>query len=216
MHGVPADKIPYYKNPDETHCWQCSLGMALAYFDDKEYDISELADLTGKEEGMWTWTMRSFYEVGKIGFEMKGMGKFDCKKLDKDFEGYIREYYNEEEAEKVFKFTNIEKTKEENRIFVNSEYFEDRAPQSPTIEDTQKYIDEGYLVIQWVNGRAIDKKEEFSGHFVLVHGYDDNGFYIKNPDSETGYVENDLFNEASWMAKGKGSLSAIKPKKEAA
>lgn len=55
--------IPFYSNTsDDTHCLQACLKMLLKYFyPNEEYSWEELDKLTGKKEGMWTWTMDGFF-----------------------------------------------------------------------------------------------------------------------------------------------------------
>jgi len=46
-------KIPFYPNPDNTHCFQAVIKMILKYyFPKEEYSWKELEKLTGKKEGV--------------------------------------------------------------------------------------------------------------------------------------------------------------------
>ena len=44
-------KVPFFGNPDDTHCFQAVIRMLLKYqFSELEYSWSELDRLTGKKE----------------------------------------------------------------------------------------------------------------------------------------------------------------------
>jgi uncharacterized protein YvpB len=51
----------------------------------------------------------------------------------------------------------------------------------PNLNELKKRLDENYLLICNVNSRALNQKDGFVGHFVLLTGYNDKGFIMHDP-----------------------------------
>ena len=74
--------IPFYSNPDATHCFQACLRSVLKYFcPDKDYSWEELDKLSGKRVGKWTWPLYAIGQLNDAGFETEIMEDFDYLKF---------------------------------------------------------------------------------------------------------------------------------------
>ena len=67
-------EIPYFKQPDNTHCFQACLKMVLKYFfPEKEFTFEELDKITDKPKDKWTWSCTALVELKNIGLKIKQM-----------------------------------------------------------------------------------------------------------------------------------------------
>ncbi len=178
-------EVPFYENPDNTHCYQAVLRSVLKYFmPDKEYSWEDLDKLTEKEEGYWTWSNRGILNLKKMGFDIVAISSWDPVRLAKDGEKYMIEKHGEKIAR-----ISLEHTKDLNKERKTSQELADADIHKnglPDFTDLEKLIDKGYLIMCHVNGRKLHDKDGYSGHFVLVFGYDKQNFILHDPGPNGG------------------------------
>lgn len=212
MNKIDYD-IPFYKNSSEgMHCFQACLKMVIKYFwSEEEYSLEELAEITKKKPGGYTW-----YYAGLIWLTNRGVGveqiePFDNQAFAEKGLTYLTEIFGEEVAKVQDENSNIPAEQERAKKFLKSAKLTKRIP---TRDELIKLLENGYVAICVVNSRALNKQKGYAGHFVLVKGFDEKGFIVHDPGlpgQPNRKVLYDLF-EKSWaypndMAK---NITAIK------
>lgn len=191
--------IPFYSNtPEGTHCFQAVLKMILKYFlPNEEYSFEELDIKTAKIKGLWTWLMAGLLWLKKKGFEIKKIGMFDYEKFVKKGEKYLIDFYGKEVGEAQIAHSKISQEIEYSKDFIKEIQIERRIPERKEIIE---FLDNGYLVICVVNSKMLNNLAGYSGHFVLVKGYEKDFFILHDPGlpgQENRKVSFNLF-EKSW------------------
>ncbi len=204
--------IPFYRNPDNSHCWQCCLRMIQEYFyPDKKFSFEEWDELTGKKEGLWSFPLKGMAVMEKLGFEVINWKDFDYN-LFADMGGeYLKQRYGEEIGNEEIKHCDIASEMEnaKNLQHLLSE------PKVPDINDLKKLLKDGYLVICNVNSRVLKEKSGYSGHFVTIYEMDSNNIFMHDPGPpgiKARIVPLDLFERAwcSFSPRDK-NIMAFKP-----
>jgi len=173
-------KVPFYSNtPDDTHCFQAVIRMVLKYFlPDQEYSWKQLEKMTAKKKGLWTWPMQGLMNLKKIGFDVVNMEDFDYGRLSKEGNSYLIEKFGKEVGKSQIKHSDIPQERKIAKEFVKVFGSETKLP---TITDIKKLLRKGYLVVCNVNFKALDGKSGYSGHSVLLFGFDRENLYLHDP-----------------------------------
>jgi len=170
--------VPFFSNPDNSHCYQCCLRMILRFFRPHEkYSWKQLDKMTEKKDGLWTWAWHGVLEMKKQGFEVVFMQQFDYKRFAEIGETYLKERFGEETTEAIVK--NSDLPFEQDAAKTLSELIE--PTEVPTLADLKRLLAEGYLAICNVNLNLLNGQEGFSGHFVLVFEIDETTVYAHDP-----------------------------------
>ena len=190
--------LPFYLNThDNTHCFQASLKMILKCFiPEKDFSFEELDKISMKEEGKWTWPMAGLIWMGENGFEVVDLEVFDYAKFIEKGGDYLIEEFGKEVAEALIKNSDTEQGRKLSRLFLNKIKVQKIIPKR---EDIIKLLDEDYVVMVNVNSRVLNNKDGYIGHFVVIKGYNDDGFIINNPGlpgKENMEVSFDIFERA--------------------
>ncbi len=191
--------VPFYSNtPEGTHCFQAAIKMVLKYFlPNEEYSFEELNVKTAKVKGLWTWLMAGLLWLKKKGFEIKKIGMFDYEKFIKEGEKYLIDFYGKEVGEAQIAHSKISQEIGYSKDFIKEIQIEKRIPEK---KDIIKFLDDEYLVICVVNSRILNNLPGYSGHFVLVKGYENDSLIFHDPGlpgQENRKTSFDLF-EKSW------------------
>ncbi|MCX6764089.1 MAG: peptidase C39 family protein [Candidatus Nealsonbacteria bacterium] len=176
-------EVPFYKNPDDTHCYQASLKMVMKYFwPDKDFFWEELDRITAKVKGLWTWTMAGLIWLQDHGIEVRDVEVFDYEKFIKFGGKYLIDKYGEEVGESQIEHSDIEQERKIAKDFIKKIPIEKRIP---TMNDLKNFLSQGYLIICIVNSRKLNNEPGYSGHFVVLKGFDDEYFFIHDPSFPT-------------------------------
>lgn len=192
--------VPFYVNPDTTHCYQACLRMILRYFEpDQDYSWEELDQITAKAKDMWTWPMAGQLWLVDHGFEVRIVESFDYRRFLDEGEAYLVELGGKEVAAKQIANSKIEQEYEYARQLLERVPIETRIP---VVSEVCSWLDEGALVICNVNSRTLNGSEGFSGHFVVVIGYTDDELVIHDPGGsqpgEANRVVSKALFEKAW------------------
>ena len=172
-------RIPFYKNPDDTYCFQCTIGMILEESNpDKSWSFEELVDLTGKKKGLWTWSILGLIKMKELGFDVINWCEFDYERFSKEGASYLIERYGEEKGKAQIEHINLEYEMDNARRL--SSLLETKQ-SLPTISDIEELIKEGYLIICNVNAKVLNDKGGYAGHFVLVYEVSDEEVIMHDP-----------------------------------
>ena len=174
---MKISEIPFYKNPDEYLCGEVSLRTALKYFfPDKEFSYGELDKLTKHNYGSWIRviakilrnlrlnailyrkvvpeeTLMEKYTLLENGIFLDENEKYDAKFII----SYLKDCVSFLTKKGVLKYQNI------------------------SIKKIQQFLDEGFILIAYINYFKIypkEKKEPPSEHIVILTGYDEMHIYF--------------------------------------
>jgi hypothetical protein len=190
-------KVPFFGNPDDTHCFQAVIRMLLKYqFSELEYSWSELDRLTGKKEGLWTWPLYAMLQLNDMGFEIINMEDFDYYRFAQEGPSYLKERLGEEVGTEQIEHSDIRYEMKNAALFLQRF---DCSPHIPGLKDISSLISQGFLVICNVNSCMLNGNDGYSGHFILVYGVDDTSLIIHDPGPpprESRIVPHDLFVKA--------------------
>lgn len=205
--------IPFYKNhPKGTHCFQACFKMVIKHFwPEEEYSLGELAKITKKKPGGYTWYYAGLIWLTKRGVEVEQFEPFDNLAFAERGKDYLVEIFGKEVADIQDKNSDIPAEQQRAREFIKKVKL---SKKIPSIVDLKSLLKTGHIAICVVNSRALNRNKGYSGHFALVKGFDKKGFILHDPGlpgKPNRHVSFDIFEKA-WaypneMAK---TITAIK------
>jgi hypothetical protein len=173
------NQTPFYENPDNTHCFQAVFRMILKYYwPDKDYSWEKLEKITAKVEGLWTWPIAGMLWLHNNGFEVRTVKAFDYKEFVSKGSDYLISFYGEQVGRSQIAHSDINQEIQYARRIVEVGLCEARIPDA---SELKRRLDENYLLICNVNSRALDGRDGYAGHFVLLIGYDKEDFIMHDP-----------------------------------
>ncbi len=190
--------MPYFKQSDDTHCFQACLKMVLKhFFPEKDFSYNELDQISNKAEDKWTWCCAALIDIKKMGLKVNFYSNFDYNDFIKNGANYIRKKYDKEISEKTIEMSDIESEIENAKKMIKENIYE---LKELSFNDIEKYFKENYTIILLINSRMINNKPGYAGHFVVLTGIDENNVYIHDPGINDGSpnrkVEKNLFIKA--------------------
>jgi len=168
MQNIP----PYYHNFDGTHCLQSCLRSVFEFFQpNKKWTWAQLEKLTNMRPKSPTWPMGFLSKLNKHGYEAVVIEKFDYKQFAVTPKNYLDHYFSKEQLVYVYKGLDIEQEVKASQAMIKAEDAGhiQLLKRNSTAADIKKYLNEGYLIIHWVNSRALMQREGNVGHFVLLY-----------------------------------------------
>lgn len=173
--------VPFFANPDETHCFQACLKMILKYyFPEKDYSWEELDKITQKIPKKATWSEAGYLYLAENNFDVVYIRQIDIKRFLQQGLKYLQEEYGKEVREYIKKYGDIKQGVEIFKTFANHPQIkcENRIPKKG---DVKYYLSKSYLIICLVNWKMLYHKKGYGGHFVLVFGFDGKKIYFHDP-----------------------------------
>lgn len=173
-------KVPFFGNTkDGIHCYQASIKMLAKYFwPERNYSWKELEKITGMEPGLWTWSVMGIKWLYDQGLDVIFIDPFNYGKFIEEGGDYLINQFGEEVGEAQIKNSNIDKERVTAKKLLGKLPIEKRIP---TIQDVKQYLDEGYLLRVNVNSKALKGKKGYTGHSIIVIGYDENNIFVHDP-----------------------------------
>ncbi len=178
--------VPFYANPDETHCVQATLKMVLKYFLDKDFSFEELDALSRKSPGKGTWLFPALINIEKMGVQIKNIEPFDYQKYFEQGDAYVTNAYPPLQARYYIEESNLSDVKDAIPLFLKTIRSEMR---EASMRDIEKLLEEEWLVTCEVNANCLQEEKGFEGHMVLVVGFDDKNFYLNDSDESRNRKE---------------------------
>jgi hypothetical protein len=133
----------------------------------------------------------------KMGFDITVIEGFDGRDFVINGEDYLVRAFGKETSSWQIKNSNI--TREQkyyNQLFKSGA---DIKCDIPMLNNIKSFLDKGYLVQATVNSKKLNGKDGYTGHSVLVFGYDNNGLNLHDPGlppKENRFVTFDDFIDA--------------------
>jgi|TARA_Y100000310_G_scaffold176725_1_gene176829 hypothetical protein len=166
--------VPFYKDEGEgVQCMQIAMNCALKYFLDEEFSLERLDELTGRREGLWTYTPQIVTALHDLGLDIRF---YSGEELEPSLGGepYIREHFGVD-AEKILEHTDVEVVVEATRKLLDYNVFEKR--ELP-LEEIVEHISRGHIPMVLVDANVIyDEGDFYQGHFAVLTGFDDENIY---------------------------------------
>jgi len=206
------NEMPYFKQPDNTHCFQACLKMVLKYFfPEKNFTFEELDKLSDKPKDKWSWSCAALAELKNMKLKVKHYSTFDYNNFVKNGAKYIRKTYEKEIAEKMIEMSDINSEIENAKDMIKEDIFE---LKELTFEDIEKWFKENYTILLLINSKIINNETGYSGHFVVLTNFDKDSVFINDPSIKHGSknrkVNKDLFIKAWIFPKRENDVILIK------
>lgn len=172
--------IPFFSNTkDDTHCFQASLKMALAYFWPKRrFSWQELDRISKKVKGLWTWPLAALIWCAKNEMEVRSIETFDYPDFIKKGGKYLIETFGEEMGKAQIGHSDIDQERRVSKDFIKYVRTEKR---TPSLQDIKNLIREGFLIVCNVNARVLSREPGYAGHFVVIVGLRGDHIILHDP-----------------------------------
>jgi hypothetical protein len=170
--------VPFIANPDATHCYQAALKMVLQRFRPAhDQSWTALDRITGKVDGFGTWPFAGLTWLQGQGLDLTSVELMDNGRFAAEGRPYLAEFRGQEFAS-VDAGLDLTHVQAEAAIFVEKVRSEVRVP---TIDDIRRAVADGCLVMCHVNSKNLNGREGYTGHFVIVKGFDEHGLILHDP-----------------------------------
>jgi hypothetical protein len=189
--------FPFYSNtPDNFHCYQAALRMVLEYFEpNRSYTWEELDQITGHKTP-YTWPFLGLLYCQKLGLHVKTIELFDYQKFAASGYSYLVEKFGALYADTQREYSDLQEEMTNARKFIGLSDVEMRVP---TDADLRSAFDAGEATICNVNARVLQKRDGYTGHFVVLTGISDDGVWLHDPglpSMENRYCPWSVFDQA--------------------
>lgn len=161
--------------------------------------------MSKKVEGKGTWFIPMYLELKKMGFDILEIYNFDYQRFYKEGEKYLRKVLNRKQADWYLVKSNLLAVKNYIPEFLDSIK---PALRKATIKDFEELLSQGYLIISDINYYAIQGKDGYASHAVVIFGFDDENFYLHDPGLPPR--KNLKVNKKLFQKAGGDNLSAFK------
>ncbi|MFH1830791.1 MAG: hypothetical protein ABH871_08475 [Pseudomonadota bacterium] len=172
--------IPFFPNTgDGTHCFQAAMKMALAkLLPEREFSYEELDRISLKLPGRWTWPTAAMLWMIEKGLEVKLIEQFDYADFAKRGGEYLIERYGKEVGGAQIEHSDVEFERDISLRFSKIAPIELRPAY---LEDLQKEMARGAVVIVNLNACVLQDQEGYSGHFVVMCDIGDKEIRLHDP-----------------------------------
>ena len=174
--------IPFYSNPDDTHCFQACLRSVLKYFRSTEdYSWDALDMLSGKRSDKWTWPLYGVGQLYKSGFQAELIEDFDYSKFITNPNEYLLARFGKEAGMEQIQNSDIVYEVEVAKNYSSLT----GTPRIPTIENLEEFLQRGFLPICCLNLPALYGEPGYLGHFVLPTAIEQESIVFHDPGINT-------------------------------
>lgn len=208
-----SSSVQFIANTDDgLHCVQASWLMILNHFKPStDIGWDEWSIITGFEAGKGTWPLASLLWFKEQGFNLKHVELFDFDKFAQSGADYLKQQFSPELFEWSVEHTNMPLEQKRARELAK---YDICVNETPTIDGVKSFLDDGYLVRAHVNSCALNGRDGYFGHSVLVLGYDEESFILHDPGppaTPNRRVEYATFSKAFFTdGPDSGEIDAVK------
>jgi hypothetical protein len=175
------NEFTFRENPDELHCLQCSLGMAVQALTAEDLDLSALEQMTDFTPGLESWPFASFLALAGRGLYVADVENFNADLFVEDPRAaLIRQAGDESVVERVFEVSDVFRQTALVRQCIADPLIR-FIERTPTTDDMIEALDKGAKLIVNVNSRMLRGADGYAGHLVFVHGYTEGLLNIEDP-----------------------------------
>ncbi len=204
------NRIPFYSNTaDDTHCLQACMKMiAGCFWPDKNYSFGQLDSITDKRPGLWSWSESMVVWFASQGVEVKEIGNFDYEKFIREGLEYFQEEFGEDVAKEVSLHSDINQGLKFSKEMITLHCAQKRIPE---IREIGQLIKDNYIVCCNINAQALNMKQGYAGHYIIVKNIDNRGITINDPGLpglENRLVDHKIF-ESAWSCPNKNARNIM-------
>lgn len=193
-------KPTFYPNLDKSHCVQaCLKSIFSVTHPGEEFSWEKLEDLTDYLPGHGAWIYPELLSLDKYGLQAKLTTGFNIKRFIQEGFSYIEDEYGKEVADYEREHPHdYEKLKKQMQEALDRNLVIGRLGTNRDIKD---FIDDGWYVMVLVNSKALNNLPGYTGHRILIYGYDDTGVIVNDPGptnpQDGGHISWEQFDR-SW------------------
>jgi hypothetical protein len=114
----------------------------------------------------------------RLGLEVRNIEAFDYERFATHGLRYLVGIWGKEVATAQDRHSNLQQERKRAIAFLETVGIEKR---SPTVKDLQRLLMQGYILICGVNAYALAGKPGYSGHGVVIKGFDSRHVYLHDP-----------------------------------
>ncbi|RLI68547.1 hypothetical protein DRO91_08895 [Candidatus Heimdallarchaeota archaeon] len=165
-------QVPFKENPDEWHCIHSAIHSVAKHFLGKEYSLDYINALLNPDYKLWVWPVQAVKVLDELGLFVRLFYKGD---LFKQHPKYIK-LTSKDDYKKAIEYVSLRGLHEKEEL---------------SISDLKKLLHNGVILI------VLFGSLKRLGKYIVLTGYDENGFYFH----ETGpkrkiphrYISNEKF-----------------------
>ena len=180
IYGDINNPPPFYENWDDVHCMECTMRSVLQYFEpDREFTRDNVNKLTNKIEGKCSWPYFCMKSLLDNGYKIKFITPFGIHHIiEKGFKYHLINTQGEENAVNTIAISppidDIETACAE--IINHKNLIE--IEKISEVSDIRDMLKDGYLINSMIDARALNKRDGYNGHSVLIYAMDDTHIYF--------------------------------------
>jgi len=173
----------------------------IDYFLHRQASWEELEKLSGYTPGRAAWTVQALVAMLDMGFNIRMVEPFDYSRYMKEGESYLKTYFSDEELRWYYEHSNLRDIRSLIPAFLKTVEYECR---TATLKDIDDMLDEKRLIFVTVNSRALNGKEGFASHALLVTDKQGGDYIAHDSGGETSPPQSDrkIPREKLWEAMG--------------
>lgn len=193
------DKPPFVANhEDGMRCMLACYRMLVESLLGVKMDWDEMVELTGYRTDVAAWTLKSLLTFDEMGLEITMIENFDYRAYLKSGDDYLHSFFEPKELEWYQKHSDIKEMKQYIPHFLEKINYTCRPP---TLADIDKLLDDGNLVTVTLNSRALNDKDGFVSHMILIYGKQGRDYIAQDP-GPTPKPERAISPDKLWNAMG--------------
>jgi len=159
-------KIPFFSNlPDDMHCMQSCMRMALKYyFPDKDFSFEQIDALIGLgKRKLWSTPVQAVVAFDDFGLNTKCYAAGDFEKYLREGVNYIKKNYKNWKT--ILKHIDVNLDMKFIREALKRKLLEMKKLQFDEIES---FFKKGNIIMLAINTNVFKGKKGYVGHFVLI------------------------------------------------
>jgi len=187
---------PFHANPDQHHCLQSTLRMALeASEPGSTYSLRVLDLLTQRRPNEGTWTHAAYLALGALPVQARALDAFDYAAFADNPVKAVFDHFPTQVASSMAMGFDLVAAATLARELVERQPIPVES-RSPDLSDLDTLLDQGWLVICNVDAGVLDDGPSPSGHSVLVWDRDGDTYIAHDPGQNgTGHPDRPIERE---------------------
>lgn len=190
-------KVPFYPNDsDNLHCMVSCYRTLFDYFLSQKISQTDMEIYVGFDEGRAAWTLIPNTKMAKQGFDIRMIEPFDYQAFAEQGDPYLDKVFPADKAAWLREHSNVADIRSYIPDFLR--IVQHKAKRA-TLEDIDNMLAENRLVFVTLNSRALNNKEGYAEHAVLVLQRDGQSYIVHDPGlppQSYRHVSRDLLWEA--------------------
>jgi hypothetical protein len=153
-------------NKSDFHCGQAVMSMMLSAYG-MHFEFDEL-DYLLKQKGVeGIWDMQILNVMSSFGFEGHKYSSLSMRRFAREGIPYMKWFFGKKRFLDEDRYTDWDVIRSEARRVLKDPYIKTFV-RPAQYSDIQRYVRNGWMVVPFVNSLALQGREGFAGHIVLV------------------------------------------------